>query len=497
MWCNKFNLNIKALPFAFAGCMIPGSLLYSQEKPNIIFIMADDWGWTDWQMNGDPNGSTFYETPNLNKLAQQGVYFSQAYAMPLCSPSRASLMTGKYSGARLQLHQAITGASVNEPTIPARANANVKTLFPESRSHLPLAEITIAEELKRAGYTTCHFGKWHLGNSAYYPVRQGFDFQFAVGGAGPGSGGYFAPYAGLSDIDKGEEGEYIAERLTREVCAKIEEVKDKPFFIYLAHYNVHSPYEGKVELVEKYAAKAAADPKNRHGHPVMGAMIESLDVSVGAIMLKLKELKLEKNTLVIVMGDNGGVDWNNDKNYNIPITSNYPLRGGKACFYEGGVRVPLIIRYPKLTKPGMEVKTPVHMVDFYPTLLEIAGINPSSKKDVMDGVSILPLLKKKGVLAGRPLFCHFPRTKQLCADTGGSFIRQGDYKLYRLYGASSDGSDAYELYNLDEDLSETNNLATKMPDKVALMAKQLDDWLIKTGALVPVANPLWKELSVR
>ena len=316
-----------------------------------------------------------------------------------------------------------------------------------------------------------------------------------MGGAGPGQGGYFAPYAGLSDIDKGEEGEYIAERLTREVCSKIEEIKDNPFFIYLAHYNVHSPYEGKAGLVEKYAAKAAANPTNPHRHPVMGAMIESLDVSVGAIMLKLKELKLEKNTMVIVMGDNGGVDWNNDKNYNIPITSNYPLRGGKACFYEGGVRVPLIIRYPKLSKGGMVVNTPVHLVDFYPTLLELAGINPSPAKDVMDGLSILPLLKKKGEIAERPLFCHFPRAKQLCAETGGSFIRQGDYKLCRLYGANNDGTDAYELYNLADDVGETKNLAAEMPEKVNAMALQLENWMVKTGALVPVVNPNWSGLK--
>jgi arylsulfatase A len=479
---------------AFLMLLSVASMQAMAEKPNIVFILADDWGWTDWQMNGDPNGSTFYETPNLNKLAQEGVFFSQAYATPLCSPSRAALLTGKYPGARFSLFQAITGNSVPNPTLPATAGENKKTCFPESRDNLPLDEITIAEELKNAGYKTFQFGKWHLGSSKYYPVNQGFQTQFAVGGAGPGSGGYFAPYGGLSDIAQGPDGEYITDRLTDEVCNKMEQVKNDNFFIYFSHYNVHSPYEGKADLVAKYAAKAANDPANRHRHPTMGAMIESLDVSVGKVMNKLNELGIAEKTILIVMGDNGGIHWANDNNpnySNVPVTSNYPLRAGKSCFYEGGVRVPLLIKYPAMIDSGKIENTPVHLVDFYPTLLELAGTTVSSSKDVMDGKSIVPLLSGKGIFAERPIFCHFPRPSQVGADVGGSYIRFGDYKLCRMYGLNADASDAYELYNIKNDISESIDSAKYLPEKVNELKLLLNNWLIETKALVPHPNPLW------
>lgn len=474
-------------------------LLHAQEKPNIIFILADDWGWTDWNMNGDANGSTFYETPNIDRLAQGGMYFSQAYAQPLCSPSRAALMTGKYPGSRLHMHQAITGASVAEPNLPVVGSPGQKTCFPGSRDHLPLEEITIAEELQKAGYNTFQFGKWHLGNSNYDPVKQGFDKQFAVGGAGPGRGGYFAPYNGLSDISQGPDGEYIADRLTHEVCQTLENEKNEPFFIYMAHYNVHSPYQGKEEVVAKYDAKSKTDPANKHLHPTMGAMVQALDESVGKIVDKLDELGLSENTIVVLMGDNGGVHWANDKNpkyKDIPVTSNAPLRAGKACFYEGGVRVPLIIRYPKMVRPGSTEATPVHLIDFYPTLLQLAQIKQSPEKDVLDGQSLIPLLWGKGTFPERAIFCHFPRAKQIGADVGGSFVRMGDYKLCRLYGQNDDGSDRYELYDIANDISEQNDLATRLPAVRDSLAAMLDKWLKETKALVPHVNPDWDK-SIR
>jgi arylsulfatase A len=474
--------------------LLPGVVSASDNRPNIVFILADDWGWTDWQMNGDKNGSTFYETPNLNKLASEGVCFSQAYATPLSSPTRAALLTGKYPGARLHMHQAITGDSKPNPILPSIAASNVKTLFPESKNHLPIEEITIAEELKRAGYKTFHYGKWHLGNKTYYPINQGFDSQFAVGGAGPGSGGYFAPYAGIDDIPQGPTGEYLTERLTDEVCKKIEQVKNDKFFIYFTHYNVHSPYQAKNDLVSKYSSKIANDPTNKHKNPVMAAMIESLDASIGKVMDKLNELGIADKTMIVVMGDNGGIHWANDNNpiySSIPTTTNSPLRAGKSCFYEGGVRVPLIIKYPAMIDSGRVENTPVHIIDFYPTLCELSqsGISPS--KDVYDGVSILPLLNKSGNIADRPLYCHFPRKKQIGADVGGSFIRLGDYKLCRMYGLNPDASDAYELYNIRFDMSESKDSAKLLPDIVNSMKTMLNNWLIETKALVPKPNPAW------
>ena len=464
------------------------------ESPNIIFILADDWGWTDWERNGHEYGSTFYETPHLNQLAQEGMMFEQAYAHPLCSPSRAALMSGKYPGARFQMHQAITGSSVSDPTLPASCGVNSKTCFPESRNNLPLNEITIAEELKAAGYKTFQFGKWHLGNANYYPAKQGFNAQFAVGGAGPGSGGYFAPYDGLDDIPQGPNGEYICERLSDEVCSKLEQVKDEKFFIYLAHFNVHSPYQSKAELEAYYKTKAAADPNNPQHHPHMGAMIASLDSSIGQINAKLNELGLAENTILIVMGDNGGIHWNNDKDPNyltVPITSNAPLRAGKSCFYEGGVRVPLIIKYPALIDSNVVENTPVHLVDFYPTLLELAGTTVSAQKDVVDGVSILPLLSNSGKLEERPIFCHFPRAKQIGADVGGSYVRMGDYKLCRLYGLNADATDAFELYNIPLDPGEKYDSSALYPVLVDSLKTMLQVWLDETGALVPHPNPNW------
>ena len=493
---KKFLIKNKLLIPVLIGIIFPLSRLVS-ESPNIIFILADDWGWTDWEMNGDPKGSTFYETPNLNNLAQQGINFTQAYATPLCSPSRAALMTGKYPGARLHLHKAITGGSVSNPTLPAACETSNKTCYPENRNHLPLNEITIAEELKRFGYNTHHFGKWHLGNSNYYPIKQGFNSQFAVGGAGPGRGGYFAPYEGLSNIPQGPNGEYLAERLTDEVCKKIEQLKNDRFFIYFSHYNVHAPYQGKSNLVKKYEAKAK--PNNRHRHPVMAAMIESLDTSIGQVMAKLDQLKIADKTMLIVMGDNGGIHWANDKNNkykNINITSNAPLQAGKCCFYEGGVRVPLIIKYPEMISPGRIENTPVHLVDFYPTLVDLANGTISENKDVVDGVSLIPLLNQSAPLEDRPIFCHFPRKKQLGAPVGGSYVRKGDYKLCRLYGLNNDASDAYELYNIAADPGEKNNIISKHPELAESMIIMLSHWLDETGALVPHPNPKWNNARI-
>jgi arylsulfatase A-like enzyme len=260
----------------------------------------------------------------------------------------------------------------------------------------------------------------------------------------------------------------------------------------MAHFNVHSPYQGKPDLVRKYDEKASKIPESKQRHPTMGAMIQSLDESIGKVNDKLKELGLQDNTIIIVMGDNGGVDWANDRKGDykgIPITSNYPLRAGKACFYEGGVRVPLLIKYPKVTKAGAIESTPVHLIDFYPTLLNYAKIQPSKEKDVIDGVNIRSLIEQKGTIEKRPLFCHFPRTKQLGAPVGGSFVRYGDYKLCRLYGLNDDASDAYELYNLKYDIRESKDSIQHLPEVTTKLKGMLNDWLKETKALVPHPNP--------
>jgi arylsulfatase A-like enzyme len=461
----------------------------SKRRPNILFFLIDDMGW----MDSEVYGSTYYESPSQQRLAREGMMFTQAYVQPLCSPTRAAIMSGQYPGARLHLHKAITRGSHPDPKAPDSAGARFKMCWPQSRSHMPLETRTVAEELGDAGYQTWFLGKWHLGNARYYPKKQGFDLNVGAGGAGPG-GGYFAPWR-IPEIDQGEDGEYICERLTKEACKLLETrgKGGKPFFMYFCHFNVHAPYEAKPALVEQYKKKAPGE--NGQRHPVMGGMLHAMDDSVGAVLKKLDELGLAEETIVIFLSDNGGVHWANDKvrKYaGVPITSNVPLRGGKCCFYEGGVRVPMIVRWPGKAKAGSRCETPVHAVDMYPTLSEIAGARPPGDK-VLDGESIVPLLTGAGSLKREALYCHFPRQSTTAGTVGGSFVRTGDYKLIRLWGeGATSGEHGYELYNLREDIGESKNLAEKMPEKVREMSAMLDEWLAKTGALIPKPNPNYK-----
>lgn len=451
------------------------------KQSNIIVFLVDDMGW----MDSSTYGSKFYETPNMTRMATEGITFTQAYAQPLCSPTRAALMTGKYP-ARFAMHQAITGQSKAEPQVPAQPRRGEEVRWPESKSHLPLEERTIAEVLQDSGYDTWFLGKWHLGNSPnYWPGRQGFQKVVCVGGAGP-SGGYFAPNS-IPALKPGPEGEYICERLTDEACRLIENRDDAPFFMYLSHFNVHSPYEARAEDVERFAAKI--DKSLTHQNPVMAAMLYAMDESLGRILDKLEEQQLANDTWLFFMSDNGGVHWSNMKGdyatrFPVPVTSNAPLRGGKACFYEGGVRVPMLVRKPGTVVAGTQSDQPVHAIDIFPTLAEIAGVD-KSQHETIDGVSLLPLLADGASLNRDRLFCHFPRSKTLAGTVGGSFVREGDFKLIRLWFGGSEGMHAYELYDLSNDIGEQTNLANAMPEKVEAMSQTLDQWLRETNALVP------------
>ncbi|QDV62864.1 Arylsulfatase [Crateriforma conspicua] len=457
----------------------------AKARPNIIVFLVDDMGWTDSSVYG----STFYETPNLSRLAGQGMRMTQAYAQPLCSPSRAALLTGKYP-ARIGMHQAITGQSKPNPIVPAAANPRQVVVWPQSRSHLPLSEQTIAEVLREVGYQTWFLGKWHLGAAPrFWPQQQGFETVIGVGGAGP-SGGYFAPN-NIPALQPGPDGEYICERLTDEACSLISRRGDDPFFLYLSHFNVHSPYEAPAEQIERFAAKM--DPANEHQNPVMAAMLYAMDQSLGKIMQRLDDEGIADDTWLFFLSDNGGIHWHNMKGqyaerFPVPVTSNAPLRGGKACFYEGGIRVPMVVRKPGKIAAGAVCDVPVHMIDLYPTLCQIAGADVPRELSV-DGVSLLPILTETGSLDRSRLFCHFPRSKTLAGTVGGSFVRDGDYKLIRLWFSGEQGTHAYELYNLKQDVGEQSNLAEQMPQKVAEMAEALDVWLEQTGALLPRLNP--------
>lgn len=447
--------------------------------PNIVFILADDLGWSDLGCYG----AQFHETPNLDRLAQQGMKFTDAYAAcAVCSPTRASIMTGKYP-ARLHLTDWLLGTK-DKPAY--------KLNRPDFQKFLPLEEYTVAEALKAGGYRTGLFGKWHLGeDESYYPEHQGFDVN--VGGCGKGHPpSYFSPY-GIPNLPDGPEGEYLNDRLTNEALKFLDQIKDKPFFLYLPHYAVHMPLQAKEAAIEKYKAKAAKLPAGRtvyvndlgrpvrqiQNNPVYAAMMESLDESVGRILDKLAVLGLDKNTVVVFTSDNGGFSTGRGT-----PSCNLPLRMGKGWPYEGGVREPLIVRWPGVVKPGSVSSVPVISTDFYPTLLQIAGL-PLRPEQHRDGESILPVLKG-GALAERPLFWHYPHYHGSGSLPNGA-VRLGDFKLIEWYEDMST-----ELYNLKNDLGEQTDLSAKMPDKTAELRQLLHNWREEVNAQMPSPNPAYK-----
>jgi arylsulfatase A-like enzyme len=438
------------------------------QKLNFVFILMDDLGWRDVGFNG----STFYETPNIDRLAAQGMRFSSAYAAcPVCSPTRASIMTGKYP-ARLNITNFIAGMRAG------------KLKPPEYLHQLPLEEFTIGEAFKEAGYSTCFIGKWHLGGPEYFPDKQGFETNVAVAA---GCGGYFSPYKNFKLPDS-PPGEYLTDRLTDEAVKFLKSPKEKPFLLYLSHYAVHVPLQAKKDIEARYAAKAAGLPapagprfvpegsvqaRQVQDHAVYAAMVQSMDESVGRIMKALDELGLADNTAVIFMSDNGGLSTAEGS-----PTANVPLRGGKGWLYEGGVREPLIIKWPGVTAPGSVCDAPVISTDFYPTMLEMAGLAPRPQQHC-DGVSIAGLLRGEKTLARKAIFWHYPHYSNQGGGPGGA-VRAGDLKLIEFYE-----DDHVELYNVKDDISEKHDLAAASPEKAAELRKMLHEWRNEVGAHMP------------
>ncbi len=425
-----------------------------KSRPNFLFVLIDDMGWMDVGCNG----STLYETPNIDRLAAQGMRFTNAYAAcPVCSPTRASILTGKYP-ARLHLTD----------WIPGQKMPYEKLVLPDFRQELPLEEVTIAEALKTVGYATASIGKWHLGGPPYYPEHQGFDLNFAGTDTGqPAS--YFYPYKS-PDLPKVKDSEYITDRLTDEALKYIDANRDRPFFLYLPHYAVHKPLQGKEEDIDHFEKKGR--PRDGQNSAVYAAMIKSVDESVGRVMARLDELGIADNTVVIFMSDNGGL---------ATVTSNAPLRAGKGTLYEGGVREPMIVRWPGVVKPGSVCDAPVISVDFFPTILAMAGA-PMTVENI-DGVDLLPLLRGGAAPVRDALYWHYPHYHAGGATPGGA-IRDGDYKLIDYYG-----EERFELYDLGADLGEKNDLAAKMPEKARELRTKLHDWLRRVNAQMPTPNP--------
>ena len=471
-------------------------------RPNVILILADDLGWADT----DLDGPGYYETPNLRRLAKEGLRFTHGYAAsPLCSPTRASIMVGQ-SPARLRMTEAITAKrQVFEPEALSPEDGQYSGDL-RTRDHLPAGLQTLADLLKDGGYQTAHIGKWHLSRpnqfaqenkETYDAGNRGFDYVIG-GNHAPGPPDFYSPYAHspknrearrseIPGLEAGPEGEHLDRRLVEEAVQWIAEVKDsgRPFFLNLWLYAVHSPYIAREDLLEKYRGKQ--DPRGLQDSPVMGTMVESLDQSIGVLLDYLdrpENRALRDNTLIVFLSDNGGVI--HDEINGRQVTSNRPLRGGKANTYEGGVRVPWIVAYPGHIKPGTVSDVPVVSTDLFPTILDYAGV-PLPKDQPVDGVSLRPLFAG-GTLPERPLFFDFPsRFGILCAPS--SAVRLGNEKLLRFYWAGDEpGTHHYELYDVVADPGEAVNLAAHRPERLRELDALIEKHLQESGALIPLRN---------
>ena len=496
-------------------------------KPNVLIFLVDDLGWSDLACYG----SSFYETPNIDALARQGVRFTDAYATcHVCSPSRASILTGKYP-ARVKLTDWLTG----------RKDYSFQRLK-SARIHqaLPLDEVTLAETLKRHGYRTGHFGKWHLGEASTGPLDQGFDVQVPRNWyKGWPKAGYHAPFKldGLA----GDTGDYLTDRLTDEAIQFIEDQRGEPFFLYLSHFAVHDPIQGRADLVKKYQQRRSqllpgetafileGNPdaetvftraelirtldqeayaeyrvlpnrmvkvKQRQDNPQFAAMVESVDESLGRVVAKLKARDLEQDTIIIFTSDNGGMSAANFGNPRRVVdpdkldlaysTSNLPLRGAKGWLYEGGVRVPLIIKWPGQGEAGSVCREPVIGTDYYPTILDMVGLARMPQQHI-DGRSLAGLLLGERTLSRDGLYWHFPHYSNHGMQSPGGAVRSGKYKLLEYFENNS-----IQLFDLDSDLAEQHDLSKTHPEIASQLLKKLHQWQRDVGAEMMEPNPQFR-----
>lgn len=500
------------------------------QRLNIILFLVDDLGWRDVGCYG----STFYETPNIDRLAGEGVRFTSAYAAcHVCSPTRASLLRGLYP-ATLNLTDWLPGR--RDFTFQKLKNVEIN-------QHLSYGVSTLPNELSENGYSTAIFGKWHLGEDSASTARQGFDQHLPDWNRGWPKEGYHFPY-GMKGLEEGEKGEYLTDRLTDESLKYIEKNKDNPFFLYLSHFAVHDPIEGRADLVKKYrlklenSAPVKGDPYILEGKPGVenplsrieldsmihdeqyrgfqvfpnqtvkikqqqdniqfAAMVESMDQSLGRILSKLVELEIDDHTLIIFYSDNGGMSAANfwdpdriiseDKLDEAYSTSNLPLRGGKGWLYEGGIRVPLIIKWPHNGLQGTVCDVPVISPDLFPTILEMVGIQDQEVE--RDGVSVVPLLKGKREIDRDAIFWHFPHYSNHGMQSPGGAVRSGDYKLLEYYE-----NDKVQLFNLKDDIAEQHDLSALEPGKVIELRRMLHSWRESTGAKMMELNPDYDGLN--
>ncbi len=433
------------------------SSLRTEKKPNIVFILIDDLGWADLPVYGN----RFHETPNIDRLAREGMRFTDFYAgAPVCSPTRATIQSGQYTPR--------TGIT---NFIPGHWRPFEKLVEPPIPSQMALEVVTVAEALKPAGYRTAHFGKWHLGGWGYLPEQQGYDVSVVTAGR------HFGFHVIGRPPKKMPRDVYLAEFLTDRAVEFIAENKDRPFFIHLSHFAVHIPLEARDALIEKYRAKPK--PEGGINNPVYAAMVEHVDRSVGRVLDELDRQGLTDNTLVIFTSDNGGLRRRYDGKGEV-VTTNAPLRDEKGSLYEGGIREPLIVRWPGVVAAGSVCHEPTISIDFYPTLLEVAGA-PRPAGHVLDGESLIPLLKQTGCLQRDAIYFHYPHYHH---SRPAGAVRCGRWKLIEFFDTGD-----LELYDLEADLGERRNLADRMPDKAQELRAKLAEWRKQVGALMPTKNP--------
>lgn len=488
-------------------CLLALTSSLSASQPNVVLFLVDDMGW----MDSGVYGSKYYETPNIDRFATRAMRFTNAYSQPLCSPTRASLLTGQYSA-----RHGITSATGHQPPQPAghaflpeTAPPNAAMLLPESKNFLEPSQITLAETLKTAGYRTAHIGKWHLGlTQPHWPEQQGFDVAFHCHPDPGPPGNYFSPYGVVPDgvanaktkigtITDGPDGEYIVDRQAAEAVKFIDSSKGTPFFLNLWCYGVHGPWGHKPEYTKAFMDKK--DPSGRQGNPIMASMLKSVDECFGRILDELDKQGLTDNTIIIFTSDNGGnthsnitsegkkaanEDWTKWAG-NQPPTINTPLRDGKGTLYEGGTRVPMMWAWAGKIAPGSTSDAVVGPIDVYPTVIDLLGIAKPTAQ-TFDGVSYAKVLQGTGDLAREGYFNYHPHAGANKA--GGVWVRSGDYKLLRWFGHPS----THELYNLKDDISEANDLSAKMPEKVQALSALIDGFLQDTGATYPRPNPAYK-----
>jgi arylsulfatase A len=464
--------SLSAVLISLPCSSLTGNRSSVEDRPNIVILLVDDLGWKDVGFTG----SKYYETPNIDKLSHRGMVFTNAYAAcAVCSPTRASIQTGRYPSrvgvtdwirARFQLNT----NEVKAPE-PYEDNGDKKLRTPSNPYWMELSEITIGEVLRDAGYFTCHIGKWHLGPDDYYPEKQGYDLNIAGNDMGQPVN-YFDPYTnekgvGFPNLKPREEGEYLVDRLAAELKTVIEDHKDHPFFINMCTYAVHTPLMAKQEMISKYKSKPVVDGQK---NPVYAAMVESMDKTVGILMNTLEDHNLLENTIVIFLSDNGGL---------IGSTDNSPLRSGKGYPYEGGIRIPMIVSWKGKISAGSVCDLPVSTIDVMPTICALTGIPLPGNK--IDGRDLSPALSGEKITKV-PLYWHFPHYRGTDV-VPYSIIRDGDWKLIKRYEGKT-----FELYNLEDDLSEQTDLADKNPELVRKLNLMLEKWIKETQSKMPVVK---------